>query len=184
MQRFVSHAVRRDALPLSRAASLAMHELEYTMQELMGSTQAPAHLPTTVSYERRLIGRPIISPKGLNALFKQRLVARGWQSQYLLHNRMACDFYKDGVLVEVQLGHHAYCAENVGLKFPLALRQSPPGAVQCCVLIVPSQRLSSRMSSSVACFENFMNNYVTPLQDTIAYPLVIFSLDHYDDAAG
>jgi hypothetical protein len=124
--------------------------------------------------------RQIISPTQLNATIKRELTLRGWQSEYPLQNqgKMAVDFYKAGVLVEIQLGHNVYGGENVHAKFPLALKEAREERqeVHCCVLVTPSYRIHNKMSNGVCSYEGTLRNYVEPLLSRIDYNLLVLGL--------
>jgi len=120
----------------------------------------------------------IISPRSLNARFREEFAQRGWTQEFSIsHGKMAVDFEKHGVLVEVQLGKDVYSCENVHHKFPLARRRLGPAAVECCVLVLPSQNMCRQMSNGIGSYESILRNYIEPMQDRITYPLVVFALE-------
>lgn len=84
--------------PISEAAIAALEELEET---LGGSLP----LLTRISLETSKRQRNVIASGPLNQNISAALIAHGWQSEVLIgHGRMRVDFYKLGVLVEIQFG--------------------------------------------------------------------------------
>lgn len=156
---------------VSQLASNAIAELEYTLRIV-----TTAQLHRRESKEVKRLGTSIICPRSLNSLICTSLVEKGWRSQVPVnHGKMTVDFAKNGVLVEVQFGKYAYCAENIFAKFPLAMRNS--SLAEVCVIVVPTNKMAAQMSTGIGTFEQVMRNYVTPLETQINYNLVMLGIE-------
>lgn len=128
--------------------------------------------------EKRRTNELILSPKSINREIRDALLAAGWQRETVIFGRMAVDFSKGSVVVEIQLGKTPYMAENLHAKFPLAVKHF--GATAC-VLVCPTQEMSRRMSHGVGCYEYCMTYYVSPILERIDYPLVVIGFDFFSN---
>jgi hypothetical protein len=171
MQRYASESF----VALSLRARHAYEELCDVMQQMIAARRY-AELP---SIQSRATGsrsiKTFVSPRDLNRLFREELSRLGWRCEYPIdHGRMAVDFYKDGVIAEVQFGKDVYTAENLHCKFKLAMDKNPTD-VEAAVLIVPTQDMCRRMSKGIGSFEFVMRNYVTPavMNRNLDYPLAV-----------
>jgi len=167
--------------PLSERSIIAVAELEHALRR--AAYEQP--LPMRSSQEKVFAQRSVISCKPLNARIGEELARiGGWRREYLIsHGRLKADFYKAGVVVEVQFGKYSFCAENIFVKFPLAHIAAAAAAsavaepMELGVLVVPTSRMAAHMSSGIGSFEQTLRNYVTPLEFQISYNLLILGLD-------
>lgn len=172
MQRYTSERFDEDSI--SARAYAAYVEL-CDVATLMIEQKSYEELPSIASRSTssRLV-KTFVSPRDLNRLFREELSQRGWVCEYPInHGRMAVDFYKDGVIAEVQFGKDVYTAENLHCKFKIAMDKNP--RFEAAVLVVPTQEMCRRMSKGIGSFEFVMRNYVNPeaLGQNLNYPLAV-----------
>lgn len=173
------HAVNHNLDTLSSVASAALTELEGALMRATCTTP----LPMRQSQENRNKrgGGAVIACEQLNRRIADELLkVGGWRQEHAIgHGRLKVDFYKSGVLVEVQFGKYAFIAENLFCKYPLAIKAAAVSLepVEIGVLVVPSKRMATYMSSGVGTYELTLCNYVEPLASNINYNLLIVGLE-------
>lgn len=91
--------------------------------------------------------------KLLNLLLEKAFVERGWQLHPLVtgdrKTKIAADFKKDRVQVEIQFGNMARWYTDV-FKFQVSYSQ---GLIDVGVLVVPTQKFANTIDENVAYFE-------------------------------
>jgi len=166
--------------------SQGAHEAMQQLRDILGDVMRQPLLPMRTSLEKaRQSISTVICPAGMNTVIKDRLMAHGWLREFSInHGMLRADFYKSGVVVEVQFGKYAFCAENIYVKFPLACRtQTAAHPVEIGVLVLPTRAMASQMSTGIGTYEQTMRNYVTPLLDNINYNLVVLGLEYQPQSA-
>lgn len=91
--------------------------------------------------------------KSLNVILEEAFVDRGWELHPLVtedkKTKIAADFKKDRVQVEIQFGNMARWYTDV-FKFQVSYSQ---GLIDVGVLVVPTQKFANTIDENVAYFE-------------------------------
>jgi hypothetical protein len=175
-RRMLRHGVNHNHAVLSDAAQTALAELEAAL--VRATCMTPLPMRQSQENRNKRGGGAVIACEQLNRRIAAELLSvDGWRQEHAIgHGRLKVDFYKSGVLVEVQFGKYAFIAENLFCKYPLAIKTASV-PVEIGVLVVPSQRMATYMSSGVGTYELTLRNYLEPLASRIDYNLLVLGLE-------
>ncbi|KMY68634.1 hypothetical protein AAU61_03105 [Desulfocarbo indianensis] len=138
------------------------------------------------SKEKTKKGKSLYSPREINALFRERFSALDWRElkdyytveipdypHVIPQAYKQCDFYKDPVLVEVQLGKYAFMFYDLA-KFQYFYNQ---GKIRVGVEIVPCHFLQKQMSSGVSYGEQLIYDLERLSKNFPSVPVKIILID-------
>lgn len=145
------------------------------------------------SKEKTMRGRALYAPKEINQRFKERFGALGWKElrdyydieipnypHTIKRAYKQCDFFKEPVLVEVQLGKYAFMFYDLA-KFQYFYNR---GMIRVGVEIVPCHFLQKQMSSGVSYGEQLIYDLERLSKNFPSVPVKIVLIDMPLDSDG
>ena len=148
--------------------------------------QAGAPQRTKRSRERTMKGKMLYSPKDLNRTFKDRFHERSWTEikdvftieipnypHTIPGAFKQCDFFKEGVLAEVQFGKYAFMFYDLA-KFQYFFNR---GMIRVGVEIVPCHFLHKQMSTGVSYGEQLVYDLERLSNNFPSVPVMIVLVD-------
>ena len=139
-----------------------------------------------ISEEKTMQGEQLYSPTELNTLFKERFNKLSWHElkdsydikipnyPHIVKGAFKqCDFFKEGILIEVQFGKYAFMFYDLA-KFQYFYNQ---GKIKVGVEIVPCHFLQSQMSSGVSYGEQLVYDLERLSKNFPSVPVMIILVD-------
>lgn len=157
--------------------------IEQEIDQVICSIKIPAK--TKISKEKTRKGKLLYSPKDINKAFTEEFKRRGYKQlrdfykiksydeKYTIRTFKQIDFFKEKVLIEVQLGKYAFMFYDLA-KFQYFYNKNK---ADVCVEIVPCYRLHKEMSRGVSYGEQLVYDIKRLQRNFPSVPIKVIFID-------